>query len=184
MGALDIRANRVEFSIGPTKMNHKVTAAMLLLAVVILASVTIVGQKTASSLKAVQQPLRVSNIKDTSVVDGCGCYFQFPSEWEKKAFDKNVFMQSIDGTAAWMNIDGKDVRLMPDGPGKGSGEKVGSRSSEKYKATGISVLIDFVVTRVCDPDDESCESTSYDATFTVTKAGRKRVVKAKGLCGC
>lgn len=165
-------------------MNHKVTNAMLLLAVAVGASLSIFGQKAASSVKAVQQPLRVSNIRNTSVVDGCGCYFQFPAEWEKKAFDKNVFMQSIDGAEAWMNIDGKDVRLLPDGPSKESVEKVGSRSSEKYKAAGISVEIEFVVTRVCDPDDESCESNSYDATFTVTKAGRKRVVKAKGICGC
>ena len=159
-----------------------VLLTMLLLSVAFGMSVTIFAQKSASSAKAA--PPRVSNIKDVSVVDGCGCYFQFLSEWEKKLFDKNVFMQSLDGASAWMNIDGKDVQLKPDGPGKGSAAKVGSRSYEKYKAPGISVQIEFVVTRVCDPDDESCESTNYDATFTVIKAGRQRVIKAKGVCGC
>lgn len=156
---------------------------MLLLVVAVGASVSSFAQKGASTAKTVVVP-RVGNIKDISVVDGCGCYFQFPSDWQNKSFDKNVFMGDISGGKAWMNIDGKDVVLTPDGPAKGAAEKVGSRLRERYKANGISVRVEYVATRVCDPDDESCESTNYDATFTVIKAGRQSVTKAQGVCGC
>ena len=83
-----------------------------------------------------------------------------------------------------MNIDGKDVNLKLVGTTNESDWEVGARSYKRYKANGIAVRIDFVVTRICKPGDEQCESTDYDATFTVTKAGRKRVIKAKGVCGC
>jgi hypothetical protein len=129
-------------------------------------------------------PPRVANIRDASVVDGCGCYFQFPAEWRKKQSDKYVFMEGIDDEGAWMNIDGKDVNLKLVGPGRGPDLRVGSRSSKRYEANGVAVRVDLVVTRVCRPDDEQCESTDYAATFTVTRAGRTRVIKAKGVCGC
>lgn len=140
-------------------------------------------QEGASPAKAPLPP-RVANIRDAGVVDGCGCYFQFPAEWKKKPSDKYVFMEGIDDEGAWMNIDGKDVNLKPVGSTNESVFAVGARSSKRYKANGVAVRVDLVVTRVCRPGDEQCESTDYDATFTVTKAGRKRVIKAKGVCGC
>ena len=162
-----------------------VFVAMLLIhfVVAIGASMSIIAQEGASSVKA-PLPARVANIKDTSVVDGCGCYFQFPAEWKQKQSDKYVFMEGIDDEGAWMNIDGKDMKLELVGSSNESVWGVGSRSYKRYRANGITVRVDNVVTRICKPGDEQCESTDYDATFTVTKAGRKRVIKAKGVCGC
>lgn len=159
--------------------------AMLLLhfAVAVGAGTSVIAQGGASPAKAPLPP-RVANIRDASVVDGCGCYFQFPAEWRKKQPDKYVFMEGIDDEGAWMNVDGKDVNLKLVDSGRGPDLAVGSRSSKRYKANGVDVRVDLVVTRVCKPGDEQCESTDYDATFTVTKAGRTRVVKAKGVCGC
>lgn len=151
--------------------------------VAIGASMSAIAQEGVSSAKAPLPP-RVANIKDSSVVDGCGCYFQFPAEWKQKQSDKYVFMEGIDDEGAWMNIDGRDVKLRLAASSNKSVWGVGARSYKKYKANGIAVRIDYVVTRICKPGDEQCESTDYDATFTVTKAGRRRVIKAKGVCGC
>jgi hypothetical protein len=151
--------------------------------VAIGASMSVIAQEGVSSAKAPLPP-RVANIKDTSVVDGCGCYFQLPAEWKQKQSDKYVFMEGIDDEGAWMNIERKDVNLKPVGSGNESVWGVGARSYKRYKANGIAVRIDLVVTRICRPGDEQCESTDYDATFRVTKAGRTRVIKAKGVCGC
>jgi hypothetical protein len=143
-----------------------------------------VGQRKTTSAKA-SPPFEVGDIRDPSVVEGCGCYFQLPAEHRKKRSDKYVFMEEIGDEGAWMNIDGRDMKLKLIGSTKGWVGGVGTRSHERFRASGIAVRVDFVVTGVCRPDDESCESTDYDATFTVTKAGRKRtIIKAKGICGC
>jgi hypothetical protein len=162
-----------------------VFVAMLLIHIVVAigANTSVIAQESASSAKAPRPP-RIANIRDTNVVDGCGCYFQFPAQWKNKQSDKYVFMEGIDDEGAWMNIDGKDVKLELVSTSNESNGEVGSRSNKKYKAKGIAVQVDYVITRICKPDDEQCESTDYDATFTVTKAGRKRVIKAKGVCGC
>jgi hypothetical protein len=162
-----------------------VVVVMLLMhfLVAIGGGMSVIAQEGASSARAPLPP-RIANIRDSSVVEGCGCYFQFPAEWKKKGSDKYVFMEGIDDEGAWMNIDGKDVNLKLVGSSERSVWGVGARSSKRYRANGIAVRIDRVVTRVCRPGDEECESTDYDATFTVTKAGRKRMIKAKGVCGC
>lgn len=150
---------------------------------IIGASMSVFAQQGASSAKAPLPP-KIANIKNASAVDGCGCYFQFPAEWKQKRSDKYIFMEGIDDEGAWMNIDGRDVNLKPVVTSNESDGGVGARSYKTYKANGIIVRVDFVVTRICKPGDEHCESTDYDATFTVTKGGRKRVIKAKGVCGC
>jgi predicted urease superfamily metal-dependent hydrolase len=89
----------------------------------------------------------------------------------------------MDEDYAWMNIDGKDVRLTLIASSKNSVERPGIRSYERYRADSIGVRVDYVVTRVCKPNDENCESTGYAATFSVTNRGRKRVIKSTGSCG-
>jgi hypothetical protein len=158
-----------------------VATLLIHFAVAIGAVTSAIAQGGVSPAKS---PPRVENIRDASVVEGCGCYFQFPAEWKNKQSDKYVFMEGIDDEGAWMNIGGKDVNLKLVGSNDKSVFGVGARSSKRYGANGIAVRVDLVVTRVCKPGDEQCESTDYDATFTVTKAGRKRVIKAKGVCGC
>ena len=131
----------------------------------------------------------VSNLKNNSVADGCGCYFQFRSTPENS--DRYIFFSSIEADGnktAWMNIDGEDVKLKLErksGPwGTEREEPRGSRSTVKYAAAGITVIGTYVVTRVCARDDENCESTGYSVTFVVKKGTRLQIVKAKGGCGC
>jgi hypothetical protein len=126
---------------------------------------------------------RIANITDNNLVGGCGCYFQSVTESRRRS-DKFIFVAGMEEEYAWMNIDGKDVKLTLTASSKSSVERAGMRSYERYRAANIGVRIDYVVTRVCKPNDEDCEATAYDATFSVTNHGRKRVIKSRGYCGC
>lgn len=152
--------------------------------------VLILGLLTIQMARPAQAPPRrlVGNLKNNSLADGCGCYFQFRGTPENA--NRFIFFSSIedDGNkTAWMNIAGQDVKLKLEklsGPLWTERERVGSRSTVRYAAGDVTVNGTYVVTRVCRPDDESCESTEYNVTFVVKKGARSQVVKAKGGCGC
>lgn len=128
----------------------------------------------------------VANLKNNAVSDGCGCYFKFRGT--PRNAELYVFSSSIDDEkTAWMNVGGRDVKLTLEKKTglKGKEEEgVGSRSTAKYASGDITVRGTYVVTRVCDPNYESCESTQYDVTFVVKKGPKSQVVKAVGSCGC
>lgn len=128
----------------------------------------------------------VTNLKNNAVADGCGCYFRFRATLANA--DRYIFYSSIDDDkTAWMNIGGRDVKLTLErevGLKGKEEERVGSRSSATYAFGDIRVSGTYIVTRVCDPNDEDCESTQYDVTFVVKKGRRAQVVKAVGSCGC
>ena len=139
----------------------------------------------AISTTTTQGP-RVGNIKDNRIADGCGCYFQFPGS--KRSSEKYMFFSSVEERPekeAWMNIDGQDVKLKLTSKTDPKGrEKVGSRSSRTYTAEGIRLDVTYVATRVCGVNEESCESTDYNATFKLMVRGVQRTIKAVGGCGC
>lgn len=85
-----------------------------------------------------------------------------------------------------MNIDGQHIKLEELAQGKPPQGEVrkGERHTERYRAGDLNIRIDYVVTGVCDPKDEGCEVTWYNATLTVTRGDQKKVVKAVGVCGC
>ena len=128
----------------------------------------------------------VTNLKNNAVADGCGCYFRFRAT--PAHADRYIFYSSIDEEkTAWMNIGGRDVKLTLEKETGLKGkeeERVGSQSSATYASGDIRVSGTYIVTRVCDPNDEDCESTQYAVTFVVKKGRRAQVVKAVGSCGC
>ncbi|MCM3905520.1 MAG: hypothetical protein ND866_27825 [Pyrinomonadaceae bacterium] len=156
---------------------------MRLFARSVLLTVVVLG--TVSGQNATKRSL-VANLKDNAVADGCGCYFKFRGTPETA--ERYIFALSIeDDKTAWMNIGGRDVKLTLEketGLKGKEAERVGSRSRETYSSGDITVQGTYVVTRVCDPNDENCESTQYDVTFLVKKGTRSQVVKAVGSCGC
>ena len=128
----------------------------------------------------------VANLKNTAA-DGCGCYFRFRGT--PRNAERYIFFSSIeeDQKTASMNIDGRDVKLTlekEEGLKGKEQERVGSRSTATFSNSDIKVSATYVVTRVCPPRDESCESTNYDATFVVKKGAKSQIVKAIGSCGC
>ena len=128
----------------------------------------------------------VANLKNTAA-DGCGCYFRFRGT--PRNAERYMFFSSIeeDPQKASMNIDGSDVKLnleKEEGLKGKEKERVGSKSTASFANGDIKVSVTYVVTRVCPPRDESCESTDYEATFVVKKGAKSQIVKAVGSCGC
>jgi hypothetical protein len=85
---------------------------------------------------------------------------------------------------AVINIRGTDTTLKLVGSSGANREpKKGDHSMRHYRGEGVDVVVKYVVTGVCRPDDESCEVTNYDAVLIVaTRAGR-RTIRAHGICG-
>jgi hypothetical protein len=126
----------------------------------------------------------VGNVK-RSGIEGCGCYFRFrgtSGDVEQYMFVENI--EENDKTA-WMNIEGRDVQLkLVKERNPGGREVVGSKWTRTFAANNIVASSTYIATRVCDRDDESCESTDYSATFVIKKGRRVQTVKALGTCGC
>lgn len=82
-------------------------------------------------------------------------------------------------------MDGTDLELtLVRRSETGAETKLGDRTRETFVAKRIRVEIEYVVTKVCDPDDESCEQVWYSATITVTRNRTARRVRVRGACGC
>lgn len=127
----------------------------------------------------------IGKLKNSHVVDGCSCSFQFPADWSDKKSFKPIFLSEIEGPPAYMNIDGQDVKMTRVGPEPTHAElKKGTRFTKNYRAQDTKVIVEFTATWLCPPKDESCEVTHYDGTLSVLKGSRKETVKAKGDCGC
>ena len=146
---------------------------------------TIVALGTVSAQTASKRGL-VARLKDNTVANGCGCYFQYrgtPLEAQRYVFFSSI---EEDGEkTAWMNIEGRDVKLTRTRNKDPKGRlRVGSRLTRRYVAGDISVDATYIATSVCRRDDEECESSDYSATFVVRKGVRVQVVKAAGGCGC
>ena len=139
--------------------------------------------QTRLTLTRLPKGSMINNIQDASVMQDCGCYFGLPGE-ETKKLPKWIFLADLNEESAWMNVDGRDVKLRLTRLTDQGRAGVGNRLTRTYVAAGIKVLVSYVTTRVCRPDDEQCESTDYKATFTVTKGPRKQILRLKGGCGC
>lgn len=90
----------------------------------------------------------------------------------------------MDGSAR-INLDGKDLELqLVDSKELKRAPKVGDREWAVCAAGDVRVRVDYLVTKVCDPKDESCEVTYYKATLTVTRKSQRTAIKTIGFCGC
>lgn len=128
---------------------------------------------------------RIGFIRDRNLVEGCGCGFTLPNELKRKAPRFIITSNVEEMNKAWMNIDGRDVELgLMEMTYGDRGEKVGSRSTERFAGSGIEVSATLVVSRICEPDDEDCESTDYLGTFVVRKGRQKQTMRLTGSCGC
>jgi hypothetical protein len=160
-------------------VTSKMMPIVLLLALTVP---SIVAQKNLPAKKTSNVSL-IRNISGAVDVQGCGCYFQFPSEDRRSG--RYLFFEDFSEESPLMNIDGENVRLkLISSTEPSEGVKRGGRFSRSYVSSNIKVRIDFVATSVCAPNDEACESTNYDVTVTVIKGSRRQSVKAIGGCGC
>ena len=130
--------------------------------------------------------VKIAELKNSGVVDGCNCGFQTAVEAKKPDSQKFLFLSELGSREGWMNINGKDtkLKLVKTTDNSRRRARVGDRFYEEYSAPGVKVRIDYTTKWVCPPRDESCEVTNYDVTITVTKGKTSKTVKAKGSCGC
>jgi len=153
---------------------------LLLILLLNPAALPVVAQRRSPERKAGL----VRNVSEAGEIQGCGCYFQFPSEGPRS--NRYLFFEDFSEESPLMNIDGKNVKLKLVGSSEPSGgvKKKGERFSRNYVSGDVKVRMDFVTASVCAPNDEGCESTNYNVTVTVWKGGRQQTVKAVGGCGC
>jgi hypothetical protein len=130
--------------------------------------------------------IEIAELKDPDVVMGCSCSIQTAKEAKKPNSQKFLFLSELGTDDAWMNINGKDVKLtrVKSTENEDDEYKIGRRYYEEYSAKGIKVRIDYLTTWICPPEDEGCEVTKFDITITVTKGEASKALKAMGLCGC
>lgn len=132
-----------------------------------------------SAAQNASKPALVGNL--TGNFDGCGCYFKFRGT---RRNSPKVMFAEFGQNNSWMNIAGRDVQLKLVKENRGERERVGSKWTRTLAVGDISVTSTYVATRVCAPNDETCESTDYDATFVVKKGKRTQSLRAFGWCGC
>lgn len=121
----------------------------------------------------------IGYVGKSHLVDGCSCDLSFGNDSSRRS----VYSAEIDEKSAWMNIDGRDVRLKLVNSVASTGRiRKGWHSSKTYVAGNITVRIDRTATKV--PTREGEEVTEYAATITVSQSNRKQTVKAVGGCGC
>jgi hypothetical protein len=113
-----------------------------------------------------------------------GCAFQLGGPPE----DSDVFQYDFDAPIAWLNLDGKDVKLTVDDYRENLVRKdqitKGDRRSWKLSAKGVKVTIESHSTTGCDDaKDDACEASYEDATITVMTGHKTRTTRVKGNCG-
>jgi hypothetical protein len=140
------------------------------------------GSKTSRPLA-----VKIGYVTDTHATEGCGCSFYLPGE-ENKTGAKSILSLEDFGEAAWMNLNGKDVRIKQIKSTESLANlKKGRRFYKIYRYGDMQIRIDHHVTWTCEsdmPESESCEVTDFDLTFTFSQKGQTHAIRAKGICGC
>lgn len=130
----------------------------------------------------------VGAIKDSSVRDACGCYFQSLAE-ARAGGQGIVFFSGSSETTAWVNVDGLDVRLkhvrsVGSRAARRGPHRRGRKTIDLYEGGGVKVRLERVVTKACPADEPTCEYVEMRATITVEEGGRRQVIRGVGGCGC
>jgi hypothetical protein len=123
---------------------------------------------------------KIGNIKNTNVVEGCSCSLQM-----RKTSNRYVFLSDYEKRSAWMNIDGRDIKLSfvstTEKRRATRPARKGDRFTDRWSGGGVEVKIDYVVTAPMTRDKEYVD---YGVTITITKNGKTQIAKASGNCGC
>lgn len=126
-------------------------------------------------------PPRVGTIKGypatTGLAAGCGNYYFHAPSYRPEAADSSlVFVSNSDGSYAWMNLDGRDVRLTPVRTSARS-----KRSQFDYRHGSLRITVRFV---------KFADGEAHDEDFTIKiriilRRGRSvRTATATGYADC
>ena len=123
---------------------------------------------------------RVGTIKDypaTGLMTGCGNLYFYKEAHAKSTEANYVFLSRGDGSNAWMNLNGRDVRLQKIKSTAGQKEK-SHRYLYRYGATRITV--EFQGPSQGDAGDDPM----FRMKITLRSGQVVRVVKAVGSSDC
>lgn len=126
-------------------------------------------------------PPRIGEIKDypaTGLMTGCGNLYFFKAG-ARMTDATYVFLARGDGSNAWMNLDGRDVRLRQIKSAKGGSQKP-LRYTYVSGQTRVSVVIEDVKPKADGAEPEHM----YRMTIKVRKGSAVRVVHAVGDSDC
>ncbi|MGB7208646.1 MAG: hypothetical protein WBD27_08300 [Pyrinomonadaceae bacterium] len=122
----------------------------------------------------------IGNLRNTDVVQGCSCSLR-----KTKAYGQYAFLCDYEKKFAWMNIDGRDVKLNFVGTTQKQrrtrAERLGDRFTDTWRSGNLTVSINHVVTDAAAPGEEV---TEYGVMIKVSRDGRTQTVKGFGDCGC
>ena len=125
--------------------------------------------------------LTIGVVQNAAEFTESGCKLWLPSE--KYSAEHYIFLSDVEGHGI-VNLDGRDTKLNLVRSREPKGEiRKGDRSTHWYMADAIAVRVDYVVTGLCPPDDESCEVIYYRATVVVGNRSVKQTLTARGICG-
>jgi hypothetical protein len=127
-----------------------------------------------------QSQLKLGYVKAGAI--GCGCAFSRNNEDFRN--HRYIYIEGMD-EPAFINLNGKNIELNPVSSSEYSGEeKIGQQSWETFTSGDLKTRLEKIVTKVCDPEDESCEVTYYKARMTLIRKNERLEVELVGSCGC
>ena len=150
---------------------------MRLLAIAISLICVYAINSTAQTSKKSSLP-RIGTIKDypaTGLMTGCGNLYFYKAAHAKSSEANYVFLSRGDGSNAWMNMNGRDVRLQKMKSAAGQKEKT-RRYEYRYGATRITVKVE-------GPSTGDADGMSR-MKITLRNGRAVRVVKAVGSSDC
>lgn len=126
----------------------------------------------------------IQYVKNTSIVDGCSCSFQKEMDFKKSNYNF-IFLSEVEENPAWMNIDGKDVKLKLIQKKMAKNFKMGAKDVLFFVGPDdIQVKQTRSINFMCKKSDVECEYTGYKSSFEVQKGTQKEIVDLLGGCGC
>ena len=165
------------------RMNKNTTPACANLLVMLIAILLVAIQAQSQVVSAPAKIFKLGYVKDESLLDNCGCSLYRNNSDERK--QRRIFITDM-AQKAYINFDGKDLllRMIDHSIEKKGKSKTGDHSWEIYKAGNLKLRVDSIISKLCDPKDESCEVIRYKATIILTRNGQKEILKTIGICGC
>ena len=146
------------------------------------ASLLVLG---ALAFNASGAEVQLEKLNDSELDRGCGCSFHVPASAKSQGTrvlqwqDPGPAKVRIAGVLHHLTVSEPKVSTPPD-----RRARVGDRLSYSLAGQGIAVVASCRATTACKEDDDSCESTEYSATISLTTASGKSQIKAWAICGC
>lgn len=123
---------------------------------------------------------RVGTIKDypaTGLMTGCGNLYFYKAAHANSTIANYVFLSRGDGSHAWMNLNGRDVRLLQFKSGVGASRKL---RGYFYRHRGVRITVEV---EEYTPPAGAVEHTNK-TKITLRRGGKVRIVRAVGGSDC